>query len=260
MRNILVLDMWLGKWVDKWLDKMRSNGKDSLSTSKSMHAAGFSMVEVLVVSAIVAAVAFFAIPEFQKSNVRAKALEETEHLRTIEAAKRAFEIAKPGAKLSSSADLLPYLPSGSLPSSVYLEGRPQMGVDIPLATMQGWSTQVLSKIAQANFETYGGLVGSEPSGQSTSYSYEWVNNALEDLGISPLANHYLDPLTGQGYLNVLSLDHSVISTFNGDPTKEPSSSSSSSSSSVNSFSNGFNDLATPGKVFVEPPKPNTNPI
>jgi hypothetical protein len=117
--------------------------------------------------------------------------------------------------------------------------------------MQGWSTQALSKIAQANLDTYGDQLGLAPSSQSTSYSFEWVNDTLVDLGISPLENHLLDPETGEGYLNVLSLSRPVLSTFNGQPGREPNESGAAGG---NLMANGFNDLASPGRIYLEAPK------
>jgi prepilin-type N-terminal cleavage/methylation domain-containing protein len=213
---------------------------------------GFTIVEVLVVAAVVSLVAFLAIPEFMQSRIRAAGLAETENLRTIEAAKRAFEVANPGRKLTTIGDLLPYLPGGRVPSSVHLpSGAALLGAQIHPSAMSTWSTKVLTKIGEANFKNYGSDLSSYSQMSSTSYTYQWVNDGLLDLGLNPLSDHILDPSTGQGYLNVLVLDQPTLSTFNGEPSKEPRG------GGADALNNGFNDLSTPGKIYIEAPRSNS---
>jgi len=208
---------------------------------------GFSLLELLVVVAILGLLSVLTVPGVMEGRIRAKAQAETENLRIIEAAKRSFEAANPGKPLASIGDLVPYLPEGKLPSSVYVETSAS-GAQIPNSSMQSWTTATLSKIATANYAIYGSSLAQRPQTQSTSYSFEWVNDALIDEGISPFAYHYLDPNSGQGYLNVLSLSHPTMSTFNGDPGKEPQIDAPLTA-------NGYNDLSSAGKIYVIPPRP-----
>ena len=81
------------------------------------HHPAFSLLEMLIVVAIIALIAVLATPEVMRAQVRGKAASETENLRMIQAAKAQFSAENPGVQLSALGQLLPYFPDGKLPVS-----------------------------------------------------------------------------------------------------------------------------------------------
>jgi prepilin-type N-terminal cleavage/methylation domain-containing protein len=78
---------------------------------------GFTLVEIMIVVAIIALLAVIAIPNFLKSRNSARVKACMSNLRVMDTAKAqwAFDSRQPTTAVPSSTDIIPYLRDGRLP-------------------------------------------------------------------------------------------------------------------------------------------------
>src|SRR4051794_22908521 len=82
---------------------------------KTSHRGGFTLVEIMIVVAIIALLASIAVPSFLRARKRSQATATLESLRMIDGAKDqyALENNKGGTAVPGPKDLAPYVKSGS---------------------------------------------------------------------------------------------------------------------------------------------------
>ena len=78
---------------------------------------GFTLVEVLVVLVVLFSVVWVAVPHLSLGMVRAKGLQETQNLRSIEVAKASYAVENTGVDLLYVSQLEEYFPKARLPVS-----------------------------------------------------------------------------------------------------------------------------------------------
>src|ERR1700710_737253 len=76
---------------------------------------GFTLVEIMIVVAIIALLASIAVPNFLRSRKRSQATQILEDLRQIDSAKDQYAIEnnKKAADVVAFADLIPYIKTGT---------------------------------------------------------------------------------------------------------------------------------------------------
>ncbi len=76
---------------------------------------GFTLVEIMIVVAIIALLASLAVPSFLRARKRSQATSTLESLRMVDSAKEqyAIENSKGGTLVPAYADLIPYIKKGS---------------------------------------------------------------------------------------------------------------------------------------------------
>src|SRR5437763_8120714 len=87
----------------------------SMLTKPSSNRSGFTLVEIMIVVAIIALLASIAVPSFLRARKRAQATSTLEALRMIDGAKEqyAIENSKGGTLVPGYADLVVYIKRGS---------------------------------------------------------------------------------------------------------------------------------------------------
>jgi prepilin-type N-terminal cleavage/methylation domain-containing protein len=98
-----------------------------MKTNKSQTRAGFTLVEIMIVVAIIGLLAAIAIPNFVKARATSQANACINNLRQIDAAANEFALEKgksTGAPLTLTTDLTPYI---KLNSSGKIPGCPANG-------------------------------------------------------------------------------------------------------------------------------------
>lgn len=88
---------------------------------------GFTLVELLVVLAVLGLLVWVVVPRIYVSEIRSKGLQETQNLRAIEVAKASFSVDHPGESLLYVSRLGEYFPSGQVPRSPW--GLAYVGAD-----------------------------------------------------------------------------------------------------------------------------------
>src|SRR3954469_6128855 len=87
---------------------------------------GFTLVEIMIVVAIIALLAAIAVPSFLRARKRSQATATLETLRMIDGAKDqyALENAKASTTVPGPTDLAPYVKSGSKLYNTMIAGNP----------------------------------------------------------------------------------------------------------------------------------------
>ncbi len=127
-----------------------------MKTNHSRHAYGFTLVEIMIVVAIIALLASIAMPGFVRARKRSQASRVINDLRLIDAAidQYAIENNKMGGTAVGTADWTAYMKRGS---TLYMTGKDIFGngygaqsVDsLPKAPAAAWT--VLSDVAGSEF-------------------------------------------------------------------------------------------------------------
>jgi prepilin-type N-terminal cleavage/methylation domain-containing protein len=110
------------------------------------HRAGFTLVEIMIVVAIIALLAAIAVPNFLRARKRSQATRILEDLRVIDAAidQYAIETNKAGGVSVEWTDIMNYLKTGS---AIYNSG----GTDLLGGTFVGFSVDAPPKLDPNTF-------------------------------------------------------------------------------------------------------------
>ena len=117
-----------------------------MSQSSLHRRAGFTLVEIMIVVAIIALLAAIAVPNFLRARKRSQATRILEDLRIIDAAidQYAIETNKGGGAAVAWTDIQSYLKNGSVP---YFSG----GADMFGQPYTGFSVDSLPKLSSTTF-------------------------------------------------------------------------------------------------------------
>ena len=123
---------------------------------------GFTLVEIMIVVAIIALLAAIAVPNFLRSRKRSQATAILEELRLIEGAKDQYAIEnnKPGTFALVWADLLPYFKPGtrlynSTSSTDILQNTITLGVVDTLPLISASTRDNFSDVVSSNAAFWG---------------------------------------------------------------------------------------------------------
>jgi len=100
----------------------RNNKKKQMKTTKNTRQAGFTLVEIMIVVAVIGLLAAIAIPNFVQARTTSQADACINNLRQIDAAANQFALEQhktTGASINYPDDLMPYIKlnaSGSIPN------------------------------------------------------------------------------------------------------------------------------------------------
>jgi prepilin-type N-terminal cleavage/methylation domain-containing protein len=142
-----------------------------LDQTKRKHSAhGFSLIELLIVVAVILVIAAIAIPNFIRSKMRANETGAVANLRTISTAEVVY---------STTYGV------GYAPSLTALGGNPV----VPDATQAGLIDQVLSSAAKSGYGYSYVVTGTDANGQVVSYS---INADPLNVGVTGERHFYTD--------------------------------------------------------------------
>lgn len=113
----------------------------------SLHARGFTIVELMIVVGVIALLAAIALPNFLRARKRSQAAIILEDLRVMDSAvdQYAIETNKSGGALATWTDIRGYLKTGS---HIYNSN----GVDLFGATYVGFTVDAVPKLRSSSFD------------------------------------------------------------------------------------------------------------
>lgn len=95
---------------------------------KSKKKKGFTLIELIIVIAIIAVLASIAIPKYQNSNLKAKAAAHNANVVILKNAAASFLADNPNATAISDTDILNYIEGGKMPKT-YNDGTFKVELD-----------------------------------------------------------------------------------------------------------------------------------